>query len=61
MAVVLKVGDLVRAVNHIGVYRIVGFSSGGVIAEIQGYDVTKGKPKGELISVSVTILRRLGR
>jgi hypothetical protein len=54
----LKVGDLVRAVNHTGVYWIMGFSKDGVIAEIQAYDPSKKKSRGERISVSVVTLRQ---
>jgi hypothetical protein len=58
MATLLKVGDLVVAVNYTGIYRILGFSKGGVIAEIEAYDISKRKITGERISVPVTILRR---
>jgi hypothetical protein len=53
----LNVGDLVQAVNYIGIYRIHSFSEHGVIAEIESYDVAKGIATGKRVSVPVTILR----
>jgi hypothetical protein len=53
----LNVGDLVLAVNYLGVYRIHGFSEHGVIAEIESYNIEKRIATGKRMSVSVTILR----
>jgi hypothetical protein len=53
----LNVGDLVLAVNYMGVYRIHSFSEHGVIAEIESYNVARRIGTGKRISVLVTILR----